>query len=411
LSFWPRRLEFRFALTSHNPGAEAALSMISSFRRRCFFHPYRLVVSLWIACCLTAWPGWAQAGEGAADHCVIPASAPCIETPGEYKEYWDNYQVGCVDPSLYVTVPWGYDSPSGGTTGDTHLYPSEFALAWANGSTNLEKYLELRCLYEDDPMKARVGIGSYIGFPVPIKNSNPDAASAPISVFVYQLEALQPDAQALAAAPPHLRVPSFETWFHLLEEALDLRFDLETQKEVVLRYSNIPSFKRVGIRRQVDAVRVFTKLTGCKRSRDWRKHPGFPPTSDLRGCNDSYLRAREAAGNVKVGPGGPTTQECFENFKASFEGSRDAAAFRGVLELCQDANALNTGVGLGYNPMPNPFVCKRWKKQTVADKYTGREYIVPNGALRPEDQGSSWEVVTLEPVADARYNLHAGYCR
>ena len=152
--------------------------MISSFRRRCFFNPYTVVVSLWIACCLTAWPGWAQAGERATDHCVIPASAPCIETPGEYKEYWDNYQVGCVDPSLYVTVPWGYDSPSGGTTGDTHLYPSEFALAWANGSTNLEKYLELRCLYEDDPMKARVGIGSYIGFPVPIKNSNPDAASA-----------------------------------------------------------------------------------------------------------------------------------------------------------------------------------------------------------------------------------------
>ena len=61
--------------------------------------------------------------------------------------------------------------------------------------------------------------------------------------------------------------------------------------------------------------------------------------------------------------------------------------------------------------MPNPFVCKPWRSQTVAEKYTGREYVLPNGALRPEDQGDTWEVVTLEPVSDARYNLRDGYCR
>ncbi len=371
----------------------------------------RWIRSLWIASIVVFGPLSAYSMEPGAVRCRVPTNEPCIETPSEYKEYWDAYQVGCVDPSLYVTVPWGYDDTSGGTTGDTHLYPPEFALAWANGSRNLEKYLELRCLYEDDPIKARVGIGSYIGFPVPIKNNDPDAAASPISIFVYKLGVLQPDVQGFDLGPTQLRVPSFETWFHLLKKALDLQFDRLSQKNVVLRYSNIPSFKRVPIRKQKDVVHVFTKITGCKRSRDWRSHPGFPPTADLRGCNENYLRAREAAGNVKVGPGGPTTQVCFENFRDRYEGPRDAAAFRGVLELCQDANALNTGVGLGYNPMPNPFVCKRWSQQTVADKYTGSEYIVPNGALLPEKQGTSWEVVTLEPVSDARYDLRSGYCR
>ena len=349
--------------------------------------------------------------HAASDLCEVPPGQPCVETPAQYKDFWDRYGVACVDPSLYVTVPAGYDDGAGGTTGDTHLYPSEFAFAWANGSTNLEKYLEIRCLYQDDPIKARVGITSFIGFPVPIRNGNPDAASLPISVFVYKREALQPDDPALSPGTPRMRVPSFQTWFHLLEEEFDLRFDLETQKEIVLRYSNIPSHRRGRLSKQKDVVQLFTQMTGCKRSRDWKTAPGFPPTEELRGCNENYRRAREAAGGVKVGPGGPTTRECFANFQNQYAGPRDAAAVRGLLELCQDANALNTGLGLGYNPMPNPFVCKRWGKQTVADRYTGREFIVPNGALIPEDQGDSWAVVTLEPVADARYDLSAGYCR
>ena len=358
-----------------------------------------------------AWPFQADSRSSRADQCEIVEAETCVSTPAEYKSAWDRYEVRCVDPSLFVTVPWGYDVAGGGTTDDTHLYPEEFALAWANGSTNLEKYLELRCRYRQDPIKARVGIGSFIGFPVPIENRNPDAARDPISVFVYTLKALQRNDQDFTAGDTRLRVPSFETWFQLLEGAMDLRFDLATQKEVVLRYSDIPVFESKPLWRQKDVVRVFTEITGCQRSLNWRKYPGFPPTSDLKGCNESYLRSREAAGGVKVGPGGPTTQTCLENFKNRYDGPRDASAFRGLLELCQDANALNTGVGLGYNPMPNPFVCKGWKNQTVAEKYTGREYVVPNGVLRPEEQGETWEVVTLEPVPDARYSLRSGYCR
>ena len=51
---------------------------------------------------------------------------------------------------------------------------------------------------------------------------------------------------------------------------------------------------------------------------------------------------------------------------------------RGVLYQCQDVGFLNTGVGLGYNTYANPFVCKAAAKQTVLQKYTGREFILPN---------------------------------
>ena len=185
-----------------------------------------------------------------------------------------------------------------------------------------------------------------------------------------------------------------------------------SQKEVVLAYSALSLKKRATRARQPDVVSVFTDLTGCKRSRDWAGNPGFPPTEDLRGCSPEYRKARTAAGGEKVvGFGGPTTVECIQNFMAHYEGTPDAAAFRGLLELCQDANALNTGVGLGYNPMPNPFVCKPWKRQSMVERYTGREFIVPNGALIPEQKGTEWEVVTLEPVSDARYDLRSGYCK
>ena len=51
---------------------------------------------------------------------------------------------------------------------------------------------------------------------------------------------------------------------------------------------------------------------------------------------------------------------------------------RAALAFCQDANPFNTGLGLGYNTAANPFSRKPWDKQTVSDKYTGREFIVNN---------------------------------
>jgi hypothetical protein len=82
-----------------------------------------------------------------------------------------------------------------------------------------------------------------------------------------------------------------------------------------------------------------------------------------------------------------------------------------LLELCKDASALNTGVGLGFNVMPHPLNCSRWSRQTVEDKLTGPEFILPNGTLKPEERGRGWSVVELERLEDARYDLRRGYCR
>jgi len=309
---------------------------------------------------------------------------------------------------LYTTIPWDYQPGADGEPGDTHLYPAEFEFAWAGGHRDLEAFLEIRCRYEEDPAKVRVGIESFVGFPVGIRNDDAGFASAPLPMFVYTLDSVVPDVPGKVI---RVTVPTFSAWVHLLAQEFGLTFEVGAQREVVVRYASLAAFARKPPRKQRDPVRAFTDLTGCKRSRDWQRSPGFPPTETLRGCSDAYRTARAAAGGVKVGPGGPRTRECFETFAADSTVPRDAVALRAVLELCQDVSALNTGLGLGYNAMPHPLVCKRWGRQTVAEKFTGPEFILPNGTLRPAEQGTGWAVVNLEPLEDARYDLRPGYCR
>ena len=55
---------------------------------------------------------------------------------------------------------------------------------------------------------------------------------------------------------------------------------------------------------------------------------------------------------------------------------------RAALAFCQDANPFNTGLGWGYNTAANPFSSKPYDKQTVSDRYTGREFIVENYTKR-----------------------------
>jgi hypothetical protein len=101
---------------------------------------------------------------------------------------------------------------------------------------------------------------------------------------------------------------------------------------------------------------------------------------------------------------------CFEKFAADASVPRDATALRALLELCQDASALNTGVELGYKVMPQPLSCRRWSRKTVEDKVTGPEFVLPNGTLKPEELGRGWSVVELERLENARYDLRRGYC-
>ncbi|WP_425246977.1 hypothetical protein [Streptomyces sp. NEAU-NA10] len=122
-------------------------------------------------------------------------------------------------------------------------------------------------------------------------------------------------------------------------------------------------------------VNAFQKVTGCRRNELLR---GAAPSAAI-GCNRSFLGAPAAAGPSPYEGGECKT--CFANFQSRYRGPRDAAALEGALYQCQDASFVNTGAGLGYNTYANPFVCKPAARQSVRERYTGREFIVPNASF------------------------------
>lgn len=302
-------------------------------------------------------------------HAAIPTNG-CIATPAEYKAAWDARRVRCVSPSLFATTH---------ARGDTSLYPSGFWYAWAGSNTNLERYLELRRRYGDQPPKVGIGILSYVGYP------GLDTWSTPTNLAVYRL-------------PPGVRalVPSFETWFRLLDEQFGdtPAYPLKAQRDLVVAYSRL--------RRDEDVVGAFQKVTGCRRDKLLQ---GEAPSAAI-GCNRSFLGALAAAGPSPYDQG--TSKKCFANYQSRYRGPRDAAALRGALYQCQDAGFLNTGVGLGYNTYANPFVCKPVSRQSVLERYTGREFIVPNTpfATLPKHVDIPLDL----GVPSRRGFLHTGYC-
>ncbi|MEU6343170.1 hypothetical protein ABZ883_19765 [Streptomyces sp. NPDC046977] len=300
------------------------------------------------------------------------AGAPpgCIATPAEYKAAWDARQVRCVSPSLFATTH---------ARGSTTLYPPGFRYAWAGSQTNLERYLRLRSLYGNRPEKVGIGILSYVGYP------GLETWSTDTDLEVYTL-------------PPGVRaqVPAFETWFRLLDEEFGDTGAYPLRGQVQLAYG----YSRLAPRE--DVVGAFRTVTGCSRSA-LLKGEEF---SARIGCNRSFLDAIEAAGPSPYDTG--DSASCFRNFAERYRGPRNAAALRGVLYQCQDAGILNTGVGIGYNTYANPFVCKPAWKQSVPQKYTGREFILPNAKF---DQLPSAVEITLDIGRPSQRGfLHNGYC-
>ncbi|MDN3359875.1 hypothetical protein [Actinomadura sp. DC4] len=295
----------------------------------------------------------------------------CISTPGEYLTAWNNRQVRCVSPFLFATT-----HPRGSTT----IYPSGFWYAWAVSNTNLERYLVLRRIYGDDPPKVGIGILSYVGFPG-LENYDD-----PTDLAVYTL-------------PPgtQVQVPSFETWFRILDQEFGDTgaYPLAAQIDLVLAYSRL--------RPNEDVVGAFQTVTGCRRAALLRGQDLSPKI----GCNRSFLGAIAAAGPSPYTTG--ESKSCFQNFASNYPGPRNAAALRGVLYQCQDVGFLNTGVGLGYNTYANPFVCKPAAEQTVRQRYTGREFILPNMAFNDLPSHVNIELDLGEPFE--RGFLYSGYCR
>jgi hypothetical protein len=302
---------------------------------------------------------------------AVQTRVGCIATPAEYLTAWNNREVRCVSPSLFGTTY---------ARGSTTIYPSGFWYAYAGSNTNLERYLLLRQIYGDNPPKVGIGILSYVGFP------GLESYDTPTDLAVYTL-------------PPgtQVQVPSFETWFRILDEEFGDTgaYPLAAQIDLVLAYSRL--------RPNEDVVGAFQTVTGCRRAallagRD---------LSPMIGCNRSFLGAIAAAGPSPYSTG--ESKSCFQNFASSYQGPRNAAALRGVLYQCQDVGFLNTGVGLGYNTYANPFVCKPAAKQTVRQRYTGREFVFLNMAFNDLPSQVNIELDLGEPFD--RGFLFSGYCR
>ncbi|WP_329424637.1 hypothetical protein OG339_30015 [Streptosporangium sp. NBC_01495] len=320
------------------------------------------------ACVLALTMTWAAPSESMRT--VAQTRAGCVSTPAEYLTAWNNRQIRCVSPFLFTTT-----HPRGSTT----LYPSGFWYAWGGSNTNLERYLVLRRLYGDNPPKVGIGILSYVGFP------DLESYDTPTDLAVYTLPQ---DIQ--------VQVPSFEEWFRLLDQESGNTgaYPLAAQVDLVLAYSRL--------RPNEDVVGVFQTVTGCKRAALLRGQDLSPKI----GCNRDFLGAIAAAGPSPYSTG--ESKSCFQNFASRYRGAKNAAAMRGVLYQCQDVGYLNTGVGLGYNTYANPFVCKPAVKQTVLQRYTGREFILPNMAFNELPSYVDIELDLGKPFK--RGFLYSGYC-
>ncbi|MDG4827407.1 hypothetical protein O7635_36655 [Asanoa sp. WMMD1127] len=295
-----------------------------------------------------------------------PATAGqrCISTPAQYQAAWEAREVRCVAPTLFGTTHG---------RGDTHLYPEGFAYAWAGSSANLEAYLRLRRDYGDEPALVGIGILSYVGYP------GLETWPYPTDLAVYTLP-----------HGVHARVPTFAEWFRLAP----LDFPRSALRELERAYRSID--------RSADVVDAFEDVTGCRRD---ALLAGAWPAAEI-GCDADFLAALAAAGPSPYE--GADSDQCFANVATGYAGPRNAAALRAVLYQCQDAGFLNTGVGRGYNTYADPFVCAPAAEQTVRQRYTGREFVLPNTAL--DDLPSHVDLPLDLGEPGQRAFLHEGYC-
>ena len=341
-----------------------------------------------------------------SDQPIDQPSVTCvltIDTPEDYAEAVRNFETTpehCISPDLYVTA--GAD-PKG------QLYAAGFQYAWANSSTNAHRYLEMNKKWGQgsDPstlLKMITGIESFIGFPITIPAA--DAAYPITKDNVNNPPGAYPGSGTLQAAVYLLpdgvkaQVPSFESWFKILEQ-MGVFVPLELGQLMIEPYTKMSNDQ--------DVVDVFTAMTGCEGDKSEYPERGWPSTAASpddgtinKTCHSEVQKAFDFMVTTDDGPvkackvgscnSTPiTSQQCFKGFnknylapmlKGGMEHSALVGPLRAALAFCQDANPFNTGVGLGYNTAANPFACTSYANQSVSDRYTGREFIVKNYTLK-----------------------------
>ena len=306
-------------------------------------------------------------------------SVPCsllIDTPVGYATAVENFQTTpehCISPNLYVTS----------LQGGERLYPEQYQYAWANGSTNAHRYLELNKRWGQSKdssilIKMLTAIDTFIGFPVYVR---PYVADNPVSSLILAAYTLPEDIK--------VQVPTFESWFKILESELEVFVPLELGRLMVDPYTKVPN--------QEDVVEIFTKLTGCVGLGTYPNR-SWPSTENPESCSPEVQMALGVTVQLDTGERVPAckvgSQDCLISSKQWFKGFNDSylapnlannmdysvlvGPLRAALAFCQDANPFNTGIGLGFNTSANPFACTPWSEQTVGDRYTGREFIVKN---------------------------------
>lgn len=312
---------------------------------------------------------------------VDQPSAACvllIDTPAHYAAAVANFQTTpehCISPNLYVTSLQGGEK----------LYPEEYEYAWANSSTNANRYLEINRKWgqSNNPsilIKMLTAIDSFIGFPI---YEQPNLAKDQVGSLILAAYTLPDDVNA--------QVPSFESWFKILETEFDVFVPLELGQLMIEPYTNLSNNENV--------VDVFTRMTGCVGSGEYPDR-SWPSTANPRSCDPEVQMALDFkvqldTGLVQACKVGSTdckisSKQCFQGFNNNYLAPHLAqhmdysvlvGPLRAALAFCQDVNPFNTGVGLGFNTSANPFACTPWAEQSVSDRYTGREFILRNTRL------------------------------
>lgn len=337
-----------------------------------------------------------------------------IHSPTEFKHAWES-RLGMSDvnisPRLYATIYT--PDPKLQTLKENYLYPKGFYYAWAFSHSNLALFLELNKLYgATDPTKVTIGMAAIAGFPN-LKSKFFTGGN----LAIYTLPAL--------GSKPELSqvlVPTSQTWLHILDD-LGFSVPLPVAINLTRRYSRLGSRK--------DVIDVYSKLSGLPRKTltSLGYAPGKPNTDNAWNAfnitgkrQKEYKKVIQALGNSpyaynndevdKVGTISLAGLARLPEILADMDPKKDlnlmVMATRAALAQNQDASALCTLTGLGYNTYPNPFVCKPKSQQTIKQRYTGREFILLNRRLEQCQEHTSIKLEVNEKKK--RKYLKKGWC-
>jgi hypothetical protein len=329
-----------------------------------------------------------------------------INSPGDFQNAWDNqYGMNDVDisPRLLATIY------TPGNSGDPdYLYPRGFYYAWAFSSSNLALFLELNKRYgANDPTKVTVGIAEIAGFPR--LDTYPGG-----NLAVYTL----PDSDT-GGQESQVLVPTVETWLRILDD-LGSPVPLAVAKELTYLYSNLES--------NTDVVELYSELSGLSpKTLTSTNYAPVKPNRELAwekyhittGRQKKYKEVIQKLGNSPyagdtVEKVGAVTLACFGRLPGILAGMDPkfdldwmVMAVRAALAQAQDASALCSLVGVGYNRYPNPFVPKPVSEQTIKERYTGREFILLNRKL---EECQEYVSIELKAENKERPYLENGWC-